>query len=87
MKKLAARDFEDLLQVNVPSFSDQFTSSTSSQCSFPVFEGLLPEPHNTIVLQLLFTLATWHALAKLAMHTDTTLVAFEATVTRLGKAI
>jgi len=39
----------------------------------PVFEGLLPEPHNQIVLDLLFGLAEWHAEAKLCMHTDSSL--------------
>ncbi|KAJ7151509.1 hypothetical protein C8R46DRAFT_1229045 [Mycena filopes] len=52
MKKMAARNFEDLLQ-----------------CAIPVFEGLLPEPHNGKILSLLFTCAEWHALAKLRMHT------------------
>jgi hypothetical protein len=28
-----------------------------------VFEDLLPAPHNAIVLDLLFYLATWHAFA------------------------
>jgi len=39
------------------------------QCAIPVFEGLLPELHNTHVLKLLFDLAHWHGLAKLQMHT------------------
>ncbi|KAJ6619167.1 hypothetical protein B0H10DRAFT_1794003 [Mycena sp. CBHHK59/15] len=52
MKKMAARNYEDLLQ-----------------CAIPVFEGLLPEPHNNTVLNLLFTFAEWHVLAKLRMHT------------------
>ncbi|KAG1835091.1 hypothetical protein EV424DRAFT_1309316, partial [Suillus variegatus] len=43
------------------------------QCSIPVFNGLLPEPHNSSVLQLLFTMAHWHGLAKLRMHSDWTL--------------
>lgn len=43
------------------------------QCSIPVFDGLLPEPHNTVILQLLFTMAHWHGLAKLRMHSDLTL--------------
>ncbi|THH07280.1 hypothetical protein EW146_g9368 [Bondarzewia mesenterica] len=64
MKKLAGRDFEDLLQ-----------------CSIPVFEGLLPSPHNEIILDLLFTLATWHAYAKLCLHTETTLGFFDTTTT------
>ena len=38
----------------------------------PVFESLLPEPHNTLVLDLLFVLCTWHACAKLRLHTTTT---------------
>ncbi|KAJ7163030.1 hypothetical protein C8R46DRAFT_813181, partial [Mycena filopes] len=45
MRKMAAQDFEDILQ-----------------CYIPVFEGLLPEPHNTIVLDLLYTFAYWHAV-------------------------
>ncbi|KAA1473807.1 hypothetical protein DENSPDRAFT_780478, partial [Dentipellis sp. KUC8613] len=56
MKKLAARDYEDLLQ-----------------CSIPVFDRLLPEPLNTLVMTVLYRLCEWHALAKLRMHTDTTL--------------
>ncbi|KAJ3540172.1 hypothetical protein NMY22_g4410 [Coprinellus aureogranulatus] len=55
MKKMAARDFEDLLQ-----------------CSLPVFECLLPEPHNKIVLDFLFVLSCWHATAKLRLHTEET---------------
>ncbi|KAF9242150.1 hypothetical protein BU15DRAFT_73077 [Melanogaster broomeanus] len=43
------------------------------QCSIPVFDRLLPEPHNTHVQQLLFQLCHWHGLAKLRMHTDETL--------------
>ncbi|KII83441.1 hypothetical protein PLICRDRAFT_79810, partial [Plicaturopsis crispa FD-325 SS-3] len=67
MKKLAGRDFEDLLQ-----------------CAMPVFEGLLPAPHDAIVQDLLFSLATWHAYAKLRLHTDTTLDHFDDATTSLG---
>ncbi|KAL7281058.1 hypothetical protein ACG7TL_004360 [Trametes sanguinea] len=56
MKRLAARDFEDILQ-----------------CIIPCFEGLLPEAHNNAVLTLLFVAAYWHALAKMRMHTETSL--------------
>ncbi|KAJ7649427.1 hypothetical protein DFH06DRAFT_1282942 [Mycena polygramma] len=42
-------------------------------CSIPVVEGLLPEPWNTEILNVLFTLAEWHTLAKLKLHTDTTI--------------
>ena len=43
------------------------------KCSIPVFENLLAEPHNTILLDLLFILCTWHATAKLRLHTSTTM--------------
>ncbi|GLB33254.1 hypothetical protein LshimejAT787_0101380 [Lyophyllum shimeji] len=70
MKKLAARDFEDLLQ-----------------CAIPVFEGLLPAPHNGIILDLLFDLAVWHAFAKLRLHTSTTLLFHDKATTTLGQTI
>ncbi|KAF7964872.1 hypothetical protein HWV62_1965 [Athelia sp. TMB] len=48
------------------------------QCSIPVFDGLLPEPHNSTILSLLFTFAHWHGLAKLRMHTDPSVALLEA---------
>jgi len=42
------------------------------QCAIPVFEGLLDEPYNTLLMQLLYRAAEWHALAKLRVHTDAT---------------
>ena len=54
------------------------------QCAIPVFDGLLPEPHNTLVLQLLFDLAHWHGLAKLRMHTDSTLELLSQVTIALG---
>lgn len=68
MKKLAARDFEDILQ-----------------CSIPVFEGLLPEPFNGMLLRLLYKAAEWHALAKLRMHSDSTLNLLEAVTREFGR--
>ncbi len=70
MKKLGARDFEDLLQ-----------------CSIPVFENLLPEPFNTVMMDLLWDLATWHGLAKLRMHTTSTLTHLDHATTALGKSL
>ncbi|KAE9401421.1 hypothetical protein BT96DRAFT_802862, partial [Gymnopus androsaceus JB14] len=67
MKRLAARDFEDLLQ-----------------CAIPVFEGLLPEPHNKWLIKLLYQTAEWHALAKLQMQTDCTLDYMEAVTAKFG---
>ncbi|KAG6859276.1 hypothetical protein C0991_001010, partial [Blastosporella zonata] len=53
-------------------------------CAIPAFEGLLPELHNTNILDLLFELATWHGLAKLKMHTESTLQDLDNSLTRLG---
>lgn len=53
----------------------------------PAFEALLEEKHNKVVLDLLFTLATWHAFAKLRLHTEQTLVDFEETTTELGRQL
>jgi hypothetical protein len=52
----------------------------------PVIEGLLPPPHNEVVLDLLFELALWHAFAKLRIHTDKTLDMFEASTKSLTTA-
>ncbi|KAJ7119213.1 hypothetical protein C8R43DRAFT_826885, partial [Mycena crocata] len=67
MKKLAARDFEDILQ-----------------CCIPVLEGLFPEPHNTTILTLIYVFATWHAYAKLRMHSSPTVQSFRVVTTELG---
>lgn len=42
------------------------------QCWMPILEGLLPELHNRIILNLAFDMATWHAYAKLRKHTEHT---------------
>ncbi len=70
MKKLAAWDFEDLMQ-----------------CSLPVFEGLLDQPHDDNVQKLLFTFAEWHALAKLRMHTDETLNSLDRSTKDIGRQL
>jgi hypothetical protein len=49
-----------------------------------VFEGLLPKKEDRIVRKLLFELATWHGLAKLRLHTETTVTDLENSATRLG---
>lgn len=70
MKKLAARDFEDLLQ-----------------CSIPAFSGLFGEPHNKRLMKLLYRMAQWHSLAKLRMHTDSTVTYFDNLTTELGQVM
>lgn len=47
------------------------------QCSIAVFDGLLPNPHNNIVLNLLF-------YAKLRLHTTSTLRDFDGAVAALS---
>lgn len=88
MKKLAARDFEDILQAcpNFPLFAVSRTLlKYGGQCSIPVFEGLLPEPFNGMLLRLLYKAAEWQALAKLRMHTDSTLDLLEAVTGEFGR--
>lgn len=68
--KLAARDYEDILQ-----------------CSIPAFEGLLPSPHDETILDLLYIMSYWHSLAKLRMHTDSSLHLFEETTVILGNLL
>jgi hypothetical protein len=53
----------------------------------PAFEGLLPEPHNAKILQLLFTFCHWHALAKMRLHTDATLGLLDSETAELGKLL
>ncbi|PCH36413.1 hypothetical protein WOLCODRAFT_81987, partial [Wolfiporia cocos MD-104 SS10] len=70
MKKLAAQDFEDIIQ-----------------CIIPAVSGLLDQPHNNIVQDLIFELATWHALAKLWLHTEETLQILEHTTRSVGQVV
>ncbi|KAG2081012.1 uncharacterized protein F5147DRAFT_783966 [Suillus discolor] len=64
---MAPHNFEDLLQ-----------------CAIPVFDGLLPNNnHNKIIQDLLFTLAHWHGLAKLRMHSDLTLDILDTATTEV----
>src|SRR6267378_3120927 len=53
----------------------------------PVFDGLFCEEDNRSVIDLLFLLATWHAYAKLGLHTDSTLHMFEQVGTALCQAL
>ena len=84
---MTAHDFEDMLQVSPRRFKRSNIPHPLVQCGIPVFDGLFPEPHNARVLKLLFVMAHWHALAKLRMHTDTTLDTFSQVTTSLGKSL
>ena len=52
-----------------------------------MFDGLLPEPHNSHFLDLLFELGHWHGLAKLHMHTDPSLQILHNVTTSLGSCV
>ncbi|KAF8834378.1 hypothetical protein BDN67DRAFT_915098, partial [Paxillus ammoniavirescens] len=55
------------------------------QYALPVFENLLPKPHDSQVQCLLFYLCHWHALAKLCMHTEYTLAIMERSTMQLAE--
>jgi hypothetical protein len=84
MKKMAAHNFEDLLQVGRVMLLCAKYLSDNIQCAIPVFDGLFPDQHNETIRELLFTCAHWHAFAKLRMHTDHTLKIFEDLTMALG---
>jgi hypothetical protein len=85
LKKLAAWNYENILLVRTnPQF---FYVSHRPQCSIAVVEDLLPEPWNSDILDLLFTLAEWHSLGKLKLHTDTTVGLLGSVTTTLGRLL
>jgi hypothetical protein len=85
MKKLAAHNFEDLLQVPLTEYVATHTlRQVTRQCALPVLEGLLPVPHNDAILDLVFVMGCWHAYAKLRLHTEHTLASFERLTADLG---
>jgi hypothetical protein len=44
----------------------------------------LPRKHDKVIRKLLFEFNTWHSLAKLRLHTETTVTDLEHSTTRLG---
>ena len=86
LKQLAARDYEDILQVSTRVWS-LWRCIDDYQCAIPVFEGLLPDHEdNAKLIHLLFILAYWHGLAKLRIHTDKTIAILQE-VTKIFGAI
>ncbi|KAG9089568.1 hypothetical protein FRC06_001484 [Ceratobasidium sp. 370] len=70
MGRIAARDFEDILQ-----------------CCGPIFKGLLPKDCDELAQTLLFLFTEWHGLAKLRLHTTSTLKIFKSVTAKLGTAL
>lgn len=55
------------------------------QCAIPIFESLVPnETYSKSIVSVITVCAEWHALAKLRMHTDTTLSLLEQATINLG---
>ncbi|KIJ57965.1 hypothetical protein HYDPIDRAFT_34453 [Hydnomerulius pinastri MD-312] len=55
------------------------------RCCIPCFEGLFSSPHNETILSLLYIMCYWHSLAKLRMHTDSTLKILDDVTILLGQ--
>jgi hypothetical protein len=53
----------------------------------PVFEGLFPNDHDTIIQTLLYRFAQWHALAKLRLHSEATLTFLDQTFQKLSRQL
>lgn len=91
MKKFAARDSEDVLQVGtfhyLMALPALLMGPAEPSVPFLFFSGLLPDPHNAQVLRLLFVLSHWHGLAKLRLHTDETIHILDMVTKDLGNCI
>ena len=87
LSQLAARDYEDILQVCNSRHSSTDLSLIDLECSIPAFEGLFYEEDNRSISELLFLLSTWHTYAKLRLHTDTTLEMLETVAKALCQAL
>ncbi|EIW80785.1 hypothetical protein CONPUDRAFT_57037, partial [Coniophora puteana RWD-64-598 SS2] len=71
----------DLSKLSARDFEDIL------QCCMPCFEGLFPEQHDKAIQELLFTMSYWHSLAKLRMHTESTLQVLEQVTVLLGQRL
>ncbi|KAG6819019.1 hypothetical protein H0H93_016314, partial [Arthromyces matolae] len=71
MKGLAARDFEDLLQNAGPCFEGLFLGTSKAV--------------DNKIQDLLFTMASWHASAKMRLHTEWSLSIFEGMTRSLNR--
>jgi len=68
----------------MPHIQQSLNHSHFSQCSIPAFEGLLEGQHNCQLMKLLYRLSEWHGLAKLRIHTETSLEMMEEVTKELG---
>ena len=85
---MAARDFEDLLQVwHLIRILEFVILQLIFQCSIPAFEGLLEGEHNRRLMKLLYRTAEWHALAKLRIQTEGSLKLLDGLTTVFGQLL
>ncbi|CAK5267132.1 unnamed protein product [Mycena citricolor] len=77
MKKLAARDFEDILQCILSVLEGLFTDPDAAPGS---------PNHEKIVLDLVYIFQMWHALAKSRFHHELSNSFFHEVTRELGKA-
>ncbi|KAJ7742183.1 hypothetical protein DFH07DRAFT_964704 [Mycena maculata] len=56
-------------------------------CAIPVIDGLLPEPWNSEILDLFFVLAEWHSLAKLKLHTESSIPLLRKANKEMGRLL
>ena len=89
MKKMAAHNFEDLLQMSeLCTCHDIYLAlTTQAKWTIVVFNGLLPEHHNKSICKLLFIMSHWHALAKLQMHNTLMLDVMDEVTILLGASL
>ncbi|KAG6914659.1 hypothetical protein DXG01_016060 [Tephrocybe rancida] len=74
LKKMAAHNYEDILQCIIPVFDGLLSDKP-------------PNSLNTRILRLLFHLAHWHSLAKLRLHSSISLDKLDQQTTILGNCL
>jgi hypothetical protein len=89
LKRVTAWEYEDLLQVSTAHslVGVALLKHFLVQCAIPVFDGLLPEPHNSRLMDVLYLFAHWHGLAKLRLHIDPTLDILDELTCMLGSKL
>ena len=88
LKQMTAYSYEDSLQVCLCVLGVVISEYLFvGQTSCPVFDGLLDEPHDLIVRELVYSTAMVHSLSKLRIHTASTAESLCDEIKRFGAAI
>ncbi|KAK7440945.1 hypothetical protein VKT23_016721 [Stygiomarasmius scandens] len=75
------RNVSELKRTTAREFEDYL------QTALACIESLLPKPHNKIIMDLIWDLATWHAYTKLRLHTDSTIKSFRQATKDFGDSL